>query len=291
MQEYENSVMWVSPECDFEELYDSGRYEDMIRLSRENADMLISLYQSARRDDLEKSVRFGNVILSYFDRSIEQDTKQNALFKTGILMGYLKMLDKLQFANDQEQMAEERAALLGTKHLDEIIFMLETHGRMSQTELGEALGLQASTMSEVLKKVRKTNLIQNNSFGKYKLYFLSDEGFHYGAFLRRKRQKRDKIEATIKMLLAYLEEPESREYCLEALRDRLPDDCGVYIDPGSRVAIYDHDENKMYQYVTEKTLRSISNSNSVPIIVGKKAIPRESNIGKEINIYKKESAS
>lgn len=56
---------------------------------------------------------------------------------------------------------------------------------MSQTALRKSLNLQPSTLSEVLKKVRKTQLVQVIPYGKSKLYSLSDTGIQYGRILSR----------------------------------------------------------------------------------------------------------
>ena len=109
-----------------------------------------------------------------------------ALFNVGKLMGCIEALDGLQFAGDQNQMAVERAKLFGTKHLNEIILCLWANGSMSQTELRKSLRLRPSTLSEVLKKVRKTQLVQVIPYGKSKLYSLSDTGIQYGRMLLSK---------------------------------------------------------------------------------------------------------
>ena len=69
---------------------------------------------------------------------------------------------------------------------DEVILSLWTHGSMSQTALRKSLNLRPSTLSEVLKKVRKTQLVQVVPYGKSKLYSLSDTGIQYGRMLLSK---------------------------------------------------------------------------------------------------------
>lgn len=187
MQKNNNKTMWVSSELDFEDLHREGRYEDIIELSQKNADMLLSLCRHRKIDKLGKSIRYGLVVLSYFERSL-QKTEERSLFWAGKLMGYLEVMDRLRFADEQERMADERKRLFGTKHLDKIVLALEAHETMTQTELGELLGLKASTLSEVLKKVRKTHLVQVRPFGKYKIYSLTKDGIRYSAILRSKGQ-------------------------------------------------------------------------------------------------------
>ena len=176
---------WISPECDPEDLHNKAQYKDMVQLSQDNISLLTSLCSHHETSKLRKSISFGMVVLSYFERSLQKEDKDVALFNVGKLMGCVETLDRLQFAGDQNQMAVERAKLFGTKHLNEVILSLWTHGSMSQTALRKSLNLQPSTLSEVLKKVRKTQLVQVIPYGKSKLYSLSDTGIQYGRILSR----------------------------------------------------------------------------------------------------------
>lgn len=180
------TASWISPESDFEELYSKGQYIDMVQLSKDNIDLLTSLCKHHETTKLRKSIYFGMVTLSYFERSLPKDGKDVALFNVGKLMGCIEALDGLQFAGDQNQMVVERAKLFGTKHLNEIILCLWSNGFMSQAELRKSLRLRPSTLSEVLKKVRKTQLVQVIPYGKSKLYSLSDTGIQYGRMLLSK---------------------------------------------------------------------------------------------------------
>lgn len=296
MQTNIEKTTWVSPELDFEELYRDGRYEDIIQVSEKNTHLLISLCRHSERQALEKSVRFGAVVLSYFARSIQETLEKNALFSAGKLMGHLEALDKLQFASNQDQAAIERAKLFGTKHLNEVILTLETHGTMSQTELSEALKLQASTLSEVLKKIRKTNLVQASPYGKYKVYSLTEEGIHYGAALRKKSKQLSGLEVTLNTLMPYLREcadttivehdtalhsknpqqdgidetaralrlllenPATRENIVKKVREELPEDLGIIINPGSPIYIYSQEQRTITKFDIKETMKETKNA-------------------------------
>ena len=92
---------------------------------------------------------------SYLERSI-QDLSDQALIAVGKLMGCIETLEKIQYENEQNRAAFEQTRLLGTKHLDRIVQALENYGSLSQSQMCEILDLQASTLSEALKKVRMT---------------------------------------------------------------------------------------------------------------------------------------
>ena len=261
---------WICPECDFEELLHDSRYEDMTRLSEENADLLFSLSRHHETEELAKSVSYGMVMLSYFERSLQKDTEEGALFWTGKLAGCIETLDRVQFTDDQDKLATERAKLYGTKHLDEIALALETHGTMSQTELGEVLGLRASTLSETLKKVRKTQLVQASSYGKYKVYSLTEEGVRYSAALRRKNKQVPEITALAETAVKFLEDPSTREIFLELLNAKSADSQVAVISLGRRVSFLDLGHQVYTKFEVNRILDVTTNSrmDSLQVLVG-----------------------
>lgn len=194
MKEVDNRISWIYPELDFEDSYQEEKYEDMIRASEENAQLLLSLCKASKQQEMEENIRFGSIMLGYFVRSLQEDIEKQAILAAGKLLGYMETLDRLQFAGDQKVAAAQRAKRLGTKHLDEVIFALETHGTLTQEELSKILQLQKSTMSEALKKIRETELVQASSYGKYKIYSLTEEGIHYGAALRKKKTAQPQLQ-------------------------------------------------------------------------------------------------
>lgn len=266
MQEHIEKTMWITPELDFEDLFRDGCYQDIIRLSKENADLMTSLCRHSETEKLKKSLSFGMVMLSYFERSLQKDEDVSSAFWAGKLKGCLETLDKLQFASDQDLLAAERAKLLGTKHLDEIIFALETHGTMSQSELGESLGLQASTLSETLKKIRKTQLVQVSPYGKYKIYSLTGEGARYGALLRKKLRHRTELETAIGVVHLYLQNPDMREHCLNMLNDKLSETSDIIVSIDNQVAFIDYKQKINAKFHVHQVLREIVNLETEPTV-------------------------
>lgn len=266
MQEHIEKTMWITPELDFEDLYRDGHYNDIIRLSNENADLMTSLCRHSETGKLKKSLNFGMVMLSYFERSLQENEEISSIFWAGKLKGCLETLDKLQFASDQDKLAMERAKLLGTKHLDEIIFALETHGTMSQSELGDSLGLQPSTLSETLKKIRKTQLIHVSPYGKYKIYSLTGEGARYGSLLRKKLRHQTEMETAIGVVQSYLQNPDMRVRCLNMLNDKLSETSDIIVSKDDQVAFIDYKRKIKAKIYVEQVLREIVNSETAPAV-------------------------
>lgn len=261
MENYEK-VTWINPESNFEELNQSGKFEEIIRLSYANSDLLISLCQNSEVKRLKKSISFATVMLSYFERSLQENIQMSAIFWAGKLKGYVETMDKLQFASDQNQMAVERAKLLKTKHLDEIVLSLETHGTMSQTELSESLKLRTSTLSEALKKIRRTHLVYVSSQGKYKVYSLTEYGARYCVLLRKKQRHQTEIEAVMQKLQLYLQNPNIRESCLKALNDTLSEtsDIDIIRSIGKNITTSDYKQKFNVKFYVNQMLEKMNNS-------------------------------
>ena len=144
---------------------------------------------------------------------------------------------------------------------------LAIYGSLSQTQMCEMLSLQASTLSEALKKVRMTNLIQASPYGKYKLYSLTEDGQRYSQTLRRKRiytpgskpSKLD-VDAAIKTLQLYLEDDETRDLCKERIQEEL----GVVVTPGTKLSLHDSEKHQITKFDV-KEIVSDGNTTEVSI--------------------------
>ena len=252
--ETKKNTTWMYPELDLEELYHGGHFDEVVRVATENIGLVMSHYRNANYEVLEKSIRTANVMASYLERSIQAVSDQ-ALLAAGKLMGCIETLEKIQYENEQNRAAFAQTRLLGTKHLDRIVQILEEHGPLSQTQMCDMLNLQASTMSEALKKVRMTNLVQSSPYGKYKLYSLTEEGVRYSEALRRKtlyapsnKPSTLNVEAAIKTLQLYLEDDKTRDLCLGRMQETL----GVVVGPGAQLALRDVTKHYIAKFAVEE---------------------------------------
>ena len=252
--ETKKNTAWMYPELDLEELYHDGHFEKVVQVATENIDLVMSHYRNANYEVLERSIRTANVMASYLERSVQAVSDQ-ALIAAGKLMGCIETLEKIQYENERNRAVFAQSRLLGTKHLDRIVQILEDYGPLSQTQMGEILELQASTLSEVLKKVRMTNLIQSSPYGKYKMYSLTEEGVRYSKSIRSKKlyipnnKPSDlNVEAAIKTLQLYLEDEQTRDLCLGRMQETL----GVVVGPGSQLSLHDPDRHHVTKFAVEE---------------------------------------
>lgn len=255
-----STVRWIQPEKDFEELFSAGKYGELSSLSEENLDLLFLLFRDNHTEDLRDSVAFGKVMLSYLQSVFVDSPRDFSIFGAGKLMGYLELLDRFRFSQEQDQMDVSRTENLGSKHLNRIVSLLETHGSVSQSDLAEMLQLQPSTLSEALKKIRKTGFVRSVPFGKYRLYSLTDSGIRYAALLRR----REKTDAEFYRLLARLHEYLQNTYwqrCAVRFFDENPTPSqGTVVSPGEHISIYNNDTHRTAKYQVLHILQATTNA-------------------------------
>lgn len=253
-------VKWISPQEDFDKLFNEKKYDKIVQLSEENEELLFDLYNKKETDCLRRSIKFGVFLVSYFKRLFQDKSESMAVFRVGKLMGYMELLDRLSFMEEQNQRVKAKAQYNGTKHLNEIIFVLETHGSATQTEISEILNLQPSTLSEALKKIRMTGLIQAAPYGKYKMYSLTEDGIRYGAMLRKKKSCEPEYVKAIDVLNRYIADVTTREKCLNLLKNSLKIENQRFIGKGDEVGILDLNKKQYEKAVVKTVLSSQTNS-------------------------------
>lgn len=264
MEEVIRKVNWISPEEDLEQLFKSEKYDRLAQLSEENEDLLVRLYKKKEYHSLHDSIQFGRFLLKYFKRMFFSEPRSMAILRVGKLMGYVEVMDRLRFAEDQTQIALDSARYSKTKHLDDIVFILETHGSVSQTELAKMLDMQMSTLSESLKKIRGTGFVQVAPYGKYKMYSLTEEGIRYGAMRRKKSNHQSECLQAIEVLNKYIENEDTKEDCLNQLKMKLDTKDRKFIAKNDEFEFYDVDSRQCEKVTVRSILRKQSNSQKSP---------------------------
>lgn len=261
-------IRWVEPDTDFEELYESSKFQELCVLAKENVNLLVSLFQNLRMEELQKSLSFAIATLCYFEDNIRKDDRLAAVFDIGKLAGCAEALDKIQYSQERKRMAYERATLHRIKHLDDIISILDTNGSLTQSQIGDYLGLQASTLSELMKKVRQTQLVQAVPSGKFLVYSLTDAGHQYSFQL--KRHQLFSIQTISKMLAEYLRNPSTRDICRQLVVDELSETQDVLLSPNTSVTVFDEREGKKTRYDINQIFHiGGENTENIPVLVGK----------------------
>ena len=195
------SLEWYLPDFDLADFTANSIKENLIDYIEENKRIIYRQWESDDYENLEKTLSYGSMILRHFVSCLAEDSIQYKLFEIGTLKGAIESFEYLLYEKAAELrfLEENKHHYSSIKHLKEVIQTLETHGSMTQTELCDYLRLRASTLSEAMKKILKTELVLSFPVGKFRLYTLSDTGIKYGRLLRKKKNNSD-IDSVFRLL-------------------------------------------------------------------------------------------
>lgn len=201
MKERASVYEWYLPDLELDTFAEKKEDENVCLYTKENQRRLFLQWDEEAYEELEKNLEYGSLLLRFFADGLEDD-KQRSLFELGTLKGVVESFEHLLYNKGEElRLLQAKYTFFSTvKHLDEVVFALETHGSMTQTELRKYMrGMNASTLSEAMKKILNTGLVTATALGKYKVYTLTDTGLKYGRLARRSNEKFD-LSGVLKLL-------------------------------------------------------------------------------------------
>lgn len=186
-----NEIIWYDSELDLEHCWSKGRYRELEEYAKHNQDNIVSQYSCSNWDTHFKTLKCGYQKMKRFEKTVCSSDMFEAIFGLGKLMGTIQSFERVSYQLKKERMVEKKydSVVYQIKNLDNIVLSLEEHGVMSHSEICKDVGLKASTLTEIMKKIAFTNLIDYSKSGRYKLYVLSDEGKIYGKKLRESARK------------------------------------------------------------------------------------------------------
>lgn len=181
-----DTQIWKSSSTDLSASFVDQKYDEIQTYADDNIRNLLNKWLHMQHEDLRLSLTYGRSVIGYFIASLGKNDRDLSLVKAGALLGTIESLEKLlnDFRENERLENDDRFRI---KHLKEVISALETHGSMTHTELCDSLNIKASTLSEAMRKILSTGLINVSYYGKYKCYSLSDSGIRYGRLIRRKQ--------------------------------------------------------------------------------------------------------
>ena len=206
-----NNSELLAWDTDIQACLDKKDFSAIAEYIKENNRTILLKWQESDFEGLEKNLSMGSTVLQFFKAGLETMSEQRALLDIGTLLGTVESFQRLLYERGQanRDIARNTNQERHIKHLPEVISALETHGSMTHSEMGEYLGLRASTLSEAMKKILNTSFVQALSAGKFKVYSLTDAGIRYGRKLRS-----EKHEVSFDDLILFLRDE----------IDRMPDD-------------------------------------------------------------------
>lgn len=184
------------------EVFKSEDFLKLVEYANENQKQLDNYWLNESVEDIQFYLKYAASKLTYFEKYIEDDPKDFSVFRLGAFLGSIESYGNILYEKKKEQLAVDRVYKEGhtIKYLDDIVRLLENHGGLTHAELCRYLALKTSTLSEAIKKVRETGVINVHSSGKYKIYSLSDVGIRYGKYLRNLKRNKTSNEQLLKLI-------------------------------------------------------------------------------------------
>ena len=231
---------WYLPDLELDTIAEKNEDKNVYFYTKENQRRLFLQWDEEAYEELEKNLEYGSLLLRFFADSLEDD-KQRALFELGTLKGVVESYEHLLYNKGEElRLQKAKYTFFSTvKHLDEVVFALETHGSMTQTELRKYMRqMNAPTLSEAMKKILNTGLVTATAMGKYKVYTLTDTGLKYGRLARRINERFD-LPGILKLLHTIIEHtPAGKER--KELADKI---AALFVDGEDVLCMYRENED------------------------------------------------
>lgn len=210
------------------DLFESKQYKNLLDYAEVNKKYLNNYWQNKNSEEIELFIKYALSKLSFFNKFVEKQEQLYSIFRVGELLGAVESYANILYEKQYDQLTvnrirEERHTI---KYLDDIVKLLECFGGLTHAELCEHLSLKASTLSEAIKKVLATGVIDFRSSGKYKIYSLTDAGIRYGRFIRNQNQQIVSNEQVIMILKQSIENSASQQV-LDEFRDRIAEILGL----------------------------------------------------------------
>lgn len=281
--------LWLKKELDLQETLQHEDYEMLINYASDNQEKILIEWTKVNKSERHNIVRYGMMLMKYFEQHLPQISKDTALFRLGALAGTLEVCDRFSYEESQEHRAETlyKEQVSSIKHLDEIILALELHGIMSHSELCEYLDLKESTLSEVMKKVNLTNLVVSSKHGKYKLYRLTDAGRRLGKQLRKKRKGMEQEEWLLQLKDYLIERNDNSfaERIAAVVREcRRTENSNQEIKPGDKLEVLYWDQSGQKRTDEYEVKMNVLEQNTQSAARRKKIIAVKENINSFSNI-------
>lgn len=180
-------VEWYCTELDLSGYAKKELQEAIEHYISENKRRVYLEWEKHEYEKLEKMVKFGSMLLSYHVGDVIDSTDKKLLFELGTLKGITECFEHLLYEKGKQMRVEEKIhiASLSTKYFNQVIDALLMFKRITHTELCGLLNLKPSTLTEAMKKILETGMVQAVFAGKYKIYSLTDDGVRYARIKSR----------------------------------------------------------------------------------------------------------
>lgn len=217
---------WSGLTKDFSQFFRCGDENEIIKLVSQNCDSVISAARNNHAQNALSALNFGESQLKYFFmKEIQSNPQWRTIYNIGSLQGMVKLSKIVCSDRLHEECVLDESIFLTTKirHLDDIVDFLYIHKQATHSDICEGLDLKNSTLSECMKKVLLTGLVNSRKSGLFKVYYLSQDGLVYARRISGERKQSVSQSLIEKNLTTFLEDvgvPEEDKKSLNSIFDR-----------------------------------------------------------------------
>ena len=269
--------IWLKKDLNLQKAFADGDFGLLMDYSDENQKNLMNQWMNREASFMNKMLRFGSTVLHRFENGLQNEQQLYAVFRMGALLGTVEGFEQIIYEKAQgEWIYEEfRQEVSSTKHLKEIILALQLYGVMNHSEICKELNLKDSTLTEIMKRIEPTKLVQSTKSGKYKLYTLTDTGRRLGLKLRQQYSGDINLKELLLKLKEYFEYTSNREDFRRQIESVFEENSLATIYSGDELDIFFADENKKthhdkYQVSSSLWENNENNTNRHVLIANKK---------------------
>lgn len=185
---------WLDSKFDLPDAFGKERFDELIEYVNTNEHNLMRIWLSQDSKEIEKTLMLGTALLSYFEKTIEENQEVQAAFKLGELNGYLNCLNLIKYERQQDRIARGRLATAivfnneYSEHFKKVILTIYNSRTtpMTDKELTKKISLNFEDAKKVL------NILCNNGLLNYYEmagYTLNDMGIRLAKQLTKEKAK------------------------------------------------------------------------------------------------------
>ncbi len=188
---------WMLSKDFFVKIWESKEFQELEEQIQDAKEDVFLEYLEKNSEQFEKSLRYPSGALDEIKAYLEEEENEFlfALLSLGRLMGIVECFERILYEQQQTEFSctQVETSAKFIKYFPEVIDALKNGGPMSHKQLGQALDLKPSTLTEAMKDILKTAAVGVDNIGICKVYFLTNAGIRYVREQKKKAQVRSKL--------------------------------------------------------------------------------------------------
>lgn len=132
-------------------------------------------------EELNRTLKYGSIVVNEFKETmVDSDSVKKMIFEMGRLSGIMQLSSQInRDANKKRRLDKSSLSYSGIRRFDEIVALLAKYQMLSHGDLCEKLQMNPPTLSERMKTILNTQMVECRRVGKFKMYSLSSDGRYY----------------------------------------------------------------------------------------------------------------